>query len=345
MEQKKVRIAINGFGRIGKMAFKVAFEHHRDQVEIVAINDLASAKDSALGLKYDSIYHRFPYDVTSDSDDAFIVDGVRIIKTAERDPEKLPWSDLDIDVVLECTGVFVDRSGASKHIRAGAKKVVISAPAKGEGDVQTLVMGVNHHECAIDETIFSNASCTTNSIAPVMAVLEKKFGVEKALMTTIHGYTADQNLVDGNHKDLRRARSAAINIVPTSTGAAIATTETIPELLGKFDGMAFRVPVPVGSASDITAVLKKDVTVEEINEALTVAAKSEQFEGIMEVTSDPVVSTDIIGNSASSIVDLELTKVIGGNLVKVVAWYDNEYGYSHRLVEQAISVTRMGDSR
>lgn len=337
MAEKKVRIAINGFGRIGKMAFKVAFEHHRDKMEIVAINDPGEITDAVQGLKYDSVYHSFPFDVTHDGEN-IIVDGVQIKKTAEREPENLPWKDLDVDVVLECTGVFCDREGASKHIQAGAKKVMISAPAKGGDTVCTLVKGVNPDAFDSQETIFSNASCTTNSIAPVMAVLEETFGIEKALMSTIHGYTADQNLVDGNHKDPRRARSAALNIVPTSTGAAIATTETIPSLAGKFDGMAFRVPVPVGSASDITVLLKKDVTVEEVNAALTQAAASERFKGVLVVTNDPIVSTDIIGNPASSIVDLELTKVVGGNFVKVIAWYDNEYGYSHRFVEQAVFI-------
>lgn len=337
MAEKKVRIAINGFGRIGKMAFKVAFEHHRDKMEIVAINDPCEIQDSVQGLKYDSVYHSFPFDVSHDGEN-IIVDGVKITKTAEREPENLPWKDLEVDVVLECTGVFCDREGASKHIQAGAKKVMISAPAKGEDTVCTLVKRVNPDALDTKETIFSNASCTTNSIAPVMAVLEETFGIEKALMSTIHGYTADQNLVDGNHKDPRRARSAGLNIVPTSTGAAIATTETIPSLEGKFDGMAFRVPVPVGSASDMTVLLKKDVTVEEVNAALTQAAGSERFKDVLVVTNDPIVSTDIIGNPASSIVDLELTKVVGGNFVKIIAWYDNEYGYSHRLVEQAVLI-------
>jgi glyceraldehyde 3-phosphate dehydrogenase len=340
MSDKKVRIAINGFGRIGKMAFKVAFEHHRDKMEVVAINDPGAIEDSVQGLKYDSVYRRFPFEVTHE-DDNIIVDGVKMKKFGEREPEQLPWKDLDIDVVLECTGVFRTRERAQKHIDAGAKKVMISAPAKGDDPVGTLVKGVNDDACSPDETIFSNASCTTNSIAPVMAVLEETFGVEKALMSTIHGYTADQNLVDGTHKDPRRARSAGINIIPTSTGAALATTKTVPSLEGKFDGMAFRVPVPVGSASDVTALLGQDVTVEEVNGALTKASESDRFTGVLMVTNDPIVSTDIIGNPFSSIVDLQLTKVQSGNLVKVVAWYDNEYGYSHRLVEQAVAVANV----
>jgi glyceraldehyde 3-phosphate dehydrogenase len=338
MAEKKIRVAINGFGRIGKMAFKIAWQYHRDSVEIVAVNDLDTPEMAVQALKYDSVYRAFPAEVTTNGKD-ILVDGVTIQKFAEKDPTALPWGDLDIDVVLECTGVFTDKAGASQHLTAGAKNVIISAPAKGEGEVGTFVLGVNDDaRNAEDDRVISNASCTTNCIAPVMKVLETEFGIEKAMMTTIHAYTADQNLVDGIHKDPRRARSAAINIVPTTTGAAVAAAETIPSLHNIFDGLAFRVPVPVGSVSDITAVLKRDVTIEEVNAALEKAAGSAQFDGILKVTNDPVVSSDIIGSPFSSIVDMQLTNVVAGNMVKVVAWYDNEYGYSHRLVEQAVAI-------
>lgn len=336
---KKVRIAINGFGRIGKMAFKVAFEHHRDELEIVAINDPNTIDQAVQTLKYDSVYGAFPFSVESEGEEALIVDGVSIPKLCELDPEKLPWGKMDVDVVLECTGVFRTKEGAEKHVTAGAKTVIISAPAKGDTPVGTYVIGVNHSEHdAATEPVISNASCTTNSIAPVMEILESTFGIEKAMMSTIHGYTADQNLVDGTHKDPRRARSAAINIVPTSTGAAKATGLTVPALAKIFDGMAFRVPVPVGSVSDITAVLKKDVTAEEVNAAFIEASESPRYKGVLGVTSDPVVSSDIVGNRLSSIVDLEMTAVVAGNMVKVVSWYDNEFGYSHRMVEQALQI-------
>lgn len=335
---KKVRIAINGFGRIGKTAFKVAFEHHQDSVEIVAVNDPNSAAQAAHILKYDSVYGKFNHEVSA-TDDAIIVNGQSFKKLAELDPEKLPWKDLGVDVVLECTGAFTSKSKAGKHLTAGARFVIISAPAKDGDPVGTYVLGVNHDQFdATKEQVISNASCTTNCIAPVMQVLTSAFGVEKAFMSTIHAYTADQNLVDGNHKDPRRARSAAINIVPTTTGAAIATALAVPAVDKKFDGVAFRVPVPVGSLSDITALLSRDVTKEDVNNALTDAANSDRYKGILVVTNDPVVSSDIVGNPASSIVDMQLTNVVGGNLVKVVAWYDNEYGYSHRLVEQAIAI-------
>ena len=334
---KKIRVAINGFGRIGKMAFKIAYEKHADEMEIVGINDLGPSEQAVMMLKYDSVYGTFKHELTC-GEDFIAVDGKKFKKFAEKDPSHLPWKDLDVDVVLECTGAFTSKEKAGMHLTGGAKSVIISAPAKG-GDVGTYVMGVNHHNHnAKKEPILSNASCTTNCIAPVMQVLESTFGIEKAMMTTIHAFTADQRLVDGSHKDPRRARSAAINIIPTSTGAASATGETIPEIKGIFDGISFRVPVPVGSVSDITALLKKNVTVEEVNTELTKAAATPRLKGIMEVTNDPIVSTDIVGRSVSSLVDLQLTNVVGGNLVKVVAWYDNEFGYSNRLIEQAIQV-------
>ncbi len=318
------------------MAFKIAWEHHRDRMEIVAVNDPGTPEGAAFNLRYDSVYHKFPHEVTAD-DTHIIVDGVNIPKLSVLEPEKLPWKKMNVDVVLECTGVFTKKDDAGKHLKAGAKSVIISAP--GKGGVPTYVMGVNHEDHdAKKEPVLSNASCTTNCIAPVVQVLQEQFGIEKAMMTTIHAYTADQRLVDGSHKDPRRARSAAINIIPTSTGAATATAETVTSLKGIFDGLAFRVPVAVGSVSDITALLKKAVTKEEINAALSAAAESKRYKGIMGVTNDSIVSSDIIGSSLSSLVDLQLTNVVGGNLVKVVAWYDNEYGYSHRLLEQAIAV-------
>lgn len=335
---KKIRIAINGFGRIGKTAFRIAWQYHRKNVDVVAINDPNSTECAAQVLKYDSVYHLFPFDVGFTARD-LVVDGKHIPKLVELDPAQLPWKKMKVDVVLECTGVFTKKQDAAKHLTAGAQAVIISAPAKGGEHVGTYVMGVNHTQhSAAKEPLISNASCTTNSIAPVMQVLDEVFGIKKAMMSTIHGYTADQNLVDGSHRDPRRARSAAINIVPTTTGAATATAETVPSLRGIFDGVAFRVPVPVGSVSDITALLKRKVTVDDVNAALTEASKSKRYKGILAVTHDPMVSSDIIGNPVSSLVDLQLTNVVAGNLVKVVAWYDNEYGYSHRLVEQAIAV-------
>ena len=323
------KIAINGFGRIGRNAFKLAFE--RDDIEVVAINDLTDTKTLAHLLKHDSTYGTYHYDVSYDDNSIFVA-GKQIRVLAEKDPALLPWGEFGIDVVIEATGLFVQPEKARAHINAGAKKVVISAPAKGEG-AKFIVLGVNEHELTREDDIISNASCTTNCIAPVMAVLEREFGIEKSLMTTVHSYTASQRILDAPAKDLREARSAAENIVPTTTGAAIATAKVIPSLVGKFDGLSVRVPTAVVSLSDITAVLKRDTTKEEINEVFKRAAADPFYQGILTVTEEPLVSTDFKGNSHSSIVDLELTNVVGGNLVKVVAWYDNEWGYSNRLVE------------
>ncbi|MFH1235737.1 MAG: type I glyceraldehyde-3-phosphate dehydrogenase [Parcubacteria group bacterium] len=325
---KKIRLAINGFGRIGRAAFKIALE--TNDLEVVALNDLTDTKTLAHLLKYDSVYGKYDKDV-SHSDSEIIVGGAKYPVYAEKEPENLPWKRLQVDVVIESTGHFVKDGKAAAHIRAGAKRVIISAPAKG-GNVDTIVLGVNEEKLKGQELI-SNASCTTNCIAPVVKVLLKEFGIEKVMMTTIHSYTADQNLIDAPHKDLRRARAAAHNIVPTSTGAAIATAETIPELKGLFDGLALRVPTICGSLSDFVFILKKNVTKEEINAAFKKAAASPAYKGILEATEEPIVSSDIIGNPHSSIVDLSLTNVVGGNMVKVVAWYDNEMGYSYRLVE------------
>ena len=328
------KIAINGFGRIGRNAFKLAFE--RDDLEIVAINDLTDTKTLAYLLKHDSTYGNYHHEVNYD-EDSVIVNGRAIRVLAEKDPAALPWAELGADVVIEATGLFVDPAKARAHITAGAKKVVISAPAKGEG-AKFIVLGVNEHQLAREDEIISNASCTTNCIAPVMAVLEREFGIEKSMMTTVHSYTASQRLLDAPAKDLREARSAAENIVPTTTGAAIATAKVIPSLEGKFDGLSVRVPTPTVSLSDITAVLSKNVTKEEINAVFEKAAKEPFYQGILGVTNEPLVSSDFKGNSHSAVVDLALTNVVGGNLVKVVAWYDNEWGYSNRLVELTADV-------
>lgn len=325
----KVRVAINGFGRIGRNAFKIAFE--RDDVEVVAINDLTDTKTLAHLLKHDSSYGTYAHEVGHD-ETGIIVDGQHIAVLAEKEPSALPWRDYNIDVVIESTGFFVDPAKAQAHIDAGAKKVVISAPAKGEG-ADTIVLGVNEDQIEHSTAVISNASCTTNCITPVMAVLEKAFGIEKAMMTTVHSYTASQRLQDAPAKDLREARAAAENIVPTTTGASIAAAKALPALEGKFGGLSVRVPTPVVSMSDFVVLVKRNVTVDEVNSAFREAAATPFYQGILDVTSEELVSTDFKGNSHSSIVDLPLTNVVGGNLVKVVAWYDNEWGYSNRLVE------------
>lgn len=326
-----IKLAINGFGRIGRSAFKIAFE--RPDVEVVAINDLSDPKALAHLLKYDSSYGIYNRKVTTDEEN-LIVDNKKIKVLAEKEPANLPWKELGIDVVIESTGFFTDPAKAQAHIDAGAKKVVISAPAKGEG-AKTIVLGVNEDTIDESDVIISNASCTTNCIAPVMKVLEQEIGIEKAMMTTVHSYTASQKLQDAPAKDLREARAAAENIVPTTTGASKAAAKAIPSLVGKFNGLSVRVPTPVVSLSDITAVVKRDVTKEEINEIFKKAAAEPYYEGILAVTEEELVSCDLRGNSHSCIVDLPLTDVVGGNLIKVVAWYDNEWGYSNRLVELA----------
>ena len=330
------KIAINGFGRIGRNAFKIAL--NRDDVEIVALNDLTDTKTLAHLLKYDSTYGTFDRDVSYD-DENVIVDGKKFRVFSIKDPKELPWHDLKVDVVIESTGLFTDAEKARMHIDAGAKKVIISAPSKGDG-AQMIVLGVNDDNIEEVGDIVSNASCTTNCIAPIMSILESKFGVAKAMMTTIHSYTSDQRLLDAPHKDPRRARSAAMNIVPASTGASSATAEVIPSLKGKFGGLSFRVPTPVVSVSDFVVLLKKSTTKEEINEVLKSAAKEPYYQGILDVTESELVSSDFIGNACSSIVDLSLTDVVDGDLVKVVSWYDNEWGYSNRLVELTVDVAR-----
>ncbi len=323
------RVAINGFGRIGRNAFKIAFE--RSDLDIVAINDLTDTKTLAHLLKYDTNYGRYEHKVDFDEQN-IIVEGKPIRVLAEKDPAALPWKDMNVDIVIESTGLFVDPAKAQAHISAGAKKVVISAPAKGEG-ATTIVLGVNEDKLKGSSDIIDNGSCTTNCITPVAAIIESEFGIEKAMMTTIHSYTADQRLQDAPHKDLRRARAAAQNIVPTSTGATIAATEVLPSLKGAFGGLSLRVPTPVVSLSDFVIITKKTVTIEQVNDAFKKAAANPYFQGILDITEEELVSSDFIGNSHSAIVDLSLTAVVGGNMLKVVAWYDNEWGYSNRLVE------------
>jgi len=335
----KIKVGINGFGRIGRQAFKLALE--KQELEVVAINDLSAPSVLAHLLKYDSNYGRYGRKVEFDEKN-IIVDGKKYPVCAEKDPAMLPWGKLGVDVVIESTGRFTDSEKASAHIKAGARKVIISAPAKDEGITPTIVLGVNQDEYK-GQPIISNASCTTNCIAPVLEVLNEKFGVQKAFMSTIHSYTAEQNLVDGpppggKSNDLRRARAAAVNIIPTTTGAAISATQAIPSLKGKFDGISFRVPTPVGSLSDFVLLLNKNVTKEEINQAFRDASVLPKYKGILEVSDEQLVLSDIVGDPASAIVDLQLTQVVDGNFVKVVAWYDNEYGYSNRLVEEVIMV-------
>ena len=325
----KTKIAINGFGRIGRSAFKIAFD--RADLEIVAINDLTDTKTLAYLLQHDSNYGMYKNTVGYD-DAGITVNGHHIKITAEKDPAALPWAALEVDLVIESTGRFTEKETAELHITAGAKRVIISGPTKSDG-VDTIVLGANEDKIEGASHVISNASCTTNSLGAVMAVLDAEFGVQKSLLTTVHSYTASQALQDAPSKDLREGRNAAENIVPTSTGAAIAVTKTLPQLEGKFDGLSIRVPTPVVSLSDVTALFERNVTVEEINNAFKKAASEPYYQGILGVSEEPLVSRDYIGNSHSGVVDLLLTKVVGGNLAKVMVWYDNEWGYSNRLVE------------
>lgn len=335
-----LRIAINGFGRIGRAAFKIACT--KRNVSVVAVNDLTDTETLANLLKYDTVYGRLSGTVGFRKN-ALLVNGKTIPVFAKREPSKLPWKALRVDVVLECTGRFTDNGSAAVHLKAGAKKVVVSAPTKGTPPIETFLLGVNEKKYK-GEKVISNASCTTNCVAPVARVMVNAFSVRHASMTTIHSYTAEQNLVDGPtpplHKDLRRARAAAQNIVPTTSGAAISTTEVLPELKGLFDGFAFRVPTICASVTDFTFLVSKPTTVEAVNRAFVRATKHRSYRGVLSVTREPLVSTDIIGDPHSAIVDLSLTNVIGGDLVKVVAWYDNEYGYACRLVEMASEICK-----
>ncbi len=331
-----VRLAINGFGRIGRCAFKIAFE--RQDAEIVAINTIGLPMELAHLLKYDSAYGVYDHDIDYD-DKHIIIDGQPILFLQETDPSRLPWDRLKVDTVLECTGKFRSPADARAHIKAGARKVVISAPAKGQG-AKTVVLGVNEEVVTADDDVISCASCTTNCIAPVMKVLEDNFGIEKAMMTTVHSYTASQKLQDDAAKDLREARAAAVNIVPTSTGASKATALTIPSLENKFNGLSVRVPSLVVSLADITALVKRQTTIAELNRVFEKAAEEPYYEGILAVTHEQLVSTDFRGNSNSAIVDLPLTDVVDGDMIKIVAWYDNEWGYSNRLVELSVDFGR-----
>lgn len=342
-----IRVAINGYGRIGRMAHRVILQWHSEEIEVVAINagHSTDVKGWMYLLKYDSVYGLLPYEVSIKPNPdplkkellgTLVVSGKEVPVYSQKDPTLLPWKDLQVDVVIESTGAFTSLEKVKMHLTAGAKSAILSAPAK-EGEMPTYVISVNdggYH----GENVISNASCTTNCITPVAKVIHEHFGVEKAMMTTIHGYTSDQKLQDGGHKDYRRARAAGLNIVPTSTGATIAASEAYAPLKGIFAGLSIRVPVPVGSLSDFTFLLKRPVTKEEVNEALRQTASTPAMKGILAVTEDPLVSSDIIGNSHSSIADLSLTQVVGGNMLKVIAWYDNEYGYANRLIEETIMV-------
>jgi glyceraldehyde 3-phosphate dehydrogenase len=332
----KTKIAINGFGRIGRNAFKVAFE--RPDLEIVAVNDLTDTKTLAHLLKHDSNYGEYHKKVEFD-DQNLIIEGQKIKVLAEKDPAILPWKTLGVDIVIESTGLFVDPQKAKAHIAAGARKVIISAPAKGDGST-TIVLGVNEEAIERAGDIINNGSCTTNCVAPVMAVIEDNFGIEKAMMTTVHSYTASQRLQDAPAKDLREARNAASNIVPTTTGASISVAQALPAVEGIFEGLSIRVPTPVVSLIDVVILTKRDTTVDEVNDVFIKAAGDPYYQGILDVTQEELVSTDFIGNSHSAIVDLKLTHVVTGNLIKVVAWYDNEWGYCNRLVELTADVAR-----
>lgn len=352
-----VRVAINGYGRIGRVAHRIIIERFSSEFEVVAIN--AGHSTDITGwmylLKFDTVYGPLRAELNSRKEEAensdiigyLTVNNKDIPIYSQKDPTKLPWRDLNVDVVIESTGAFTNQEDLQKHIDAGAKSVVLSAPYKDEeGGGPTYVLGVNMQKDAQSvEPIVSNASCTTNCITPVAHVIHQKFGIEKAMMTTVHGFTSDQRIQDGGHKDYRRARAAAENIIPTSTGATKAAAQAIPDLKGKFNGLAIRVPVPVGSLSDFTFLVSKETTVEEVNRALEEAAKEARFQGVFTTTHDPVVSSDIIGNPHSSIADLSLTQVVGGNMVKVVAWYDNEFGYANRLVEETLLVGKLHASQ
>lgn len=339
---KTIKVAINGFGRIGRAFLKIAWE--RPEIEIVAVNDLGSIDSLAYLLRYDTVYRKWGHPVKVEtthgaSDENYLVIGDKKVRfVSEKDTTKLPWGELGIDVVVESTGLFTAFEKAKFHLDQGAKKVVISAPSKGDGSFpgETILLGVNEEKFGTCD-ITSNASCTTNASSPLIAILDEAFGIEKAILNTVHGYTASQALVDGpSKKDLREGRAAAQNIVPSSTGAAIAVTKAFPSLEGLFDGISIRVPVPAGSIVDITFISKKDTTREEVNEVLRRAAASEKWKSIFAVTDEPLVSSDILANPHASIADLEMTRVVGGNLVKVLGWYDNEYGYTYTLVDHVI---------
>ncbi len=332
---KTIKVGINGFGRIGRAFLKVAWD--RPEIEIVAVNDLGSVENMAYLLKYDTVYKQWAHDIEVKGQEIDI-DGKRVIVLAEKDPAKLPWGDLGVDVVVESTGLFTSYEKAKVHIDAGAKKVVISAPAKGDGTTpgETILLGVNEEKFGTCD-VTSNASCTTNAASPLIAILDETLGIEKAILNTVHGYTASQSLVDGpSKKDLREGRAAAQNIVPAATGAAIAVTKAFTKLEGLFDGISIRVPVPAGSIVDVTFISKTKTTAEEVNEILKKASKDKRWEGIFAVAEEDLVSSDILGNRYGSMADLKMTRVVDGNLVKVMGWYDNEMGYTYTLVDHVI---------
>jgi len=328
-----MNIAINGFGRIGRAVFKALL--NKKGVNLVAINDLTNTKTLAHLLQYDSCYKLYDKKVVAEAD-SLVVAGKKYKVLAEKEPAKLPWREMKVDIVLECTGRFLDAASAGQHLEAGAKKVILSAPAKDE-IIKTIVLSVNEQDLNKDDKIISMASCTTNCLAPTTKIIRENFGIKKAIMSTIHSYTADQNLVDGPHKDLRRARAAGLNIVPTTTGAAKASAKTIPELAGKFDGLSFRVPTPVVSLCDTVYLTEKPVTAENVNKVLKKASAGD-YKGYLAVTEEPLVSADFVGNDHSAIVDLSLTKVVDGDMLKIVSWYDNEWGYSCRLADLCVYI-------
>jgi glyceraldehyde 3-phosphate dehydrogenase len=327
-------VAINGFGRIGRAAFKILLD--TPELELVAVNDIAPIDNLAYLLKYDTVYGRYNKSVDAQGD-KLVVDGKAYQFFAERDPAQLPWADLGVDIAFECTGFFTNAEGLEKHLQAGAKYAVLSAPAKGEG-VPTVVHGVNTPDGA--KQMVSCASCTTNCITPVVEVMQRRLGVDKAIMTTIHAYTSSQAIVDGPSKKVRRGRAGAANFVPTSTGAAIATTKVLPELEGNFDGVAVRGPIPAGSIADIVFVTRRDTTVEEVNQIFRDEAASEKYAGILAASNESFVSSDIIGDTHASIVDLEMTQVVGGNLVKVMSWYDNEWGFTSQMIREGFRIAK-----
>jgi glyceraldehyde 3-phosphate dehydrogenase len=328
------KVAINGLGRIGRATLKIVLD--TPELELAAVNDIAPRDNIVYLLKYDTAYGRYDKDVSLEGD-ALVIDGQSYNFYQERDPAQLPWDELGVDIALECTGFFRDEAGVKKHLEAGAKFVILSAPAKGDG-VNTVVHGVNTPPK--DAKYLSAASCTTNSITPVVEIIGRRLGIEKAIMTTIHAYTSTQSIVDGPNKKMRRGRAAAANFVPTTTGAAIATTRVLPEYEGKFNGVAVRAPIPVGSISDLVFLVKQDTSVEEVNAILKEEAESEKYQGIFGVTEEALVSSDIVGTTFASIADLEMTRVVDGNLVKIMAWYDNEWGFTSQMVREAVRVAK-----
>ena len=328
------KVAINGLGRIGRAAFKIVLE--TPELELVAVNDIVPTDSLAYLIKFDTVYGRFSHGIEEDGKN-LIVDGKKYPVFNQKDPAQLPWKDLGVDIVFECTGVFTKLDDLKKHLQAGAKHVLLSAPAKGD-DVPTVVHGVNSVDG--DVKVFSCASCTTNCITPVVEILGRRIGIKKAIMTTIHAYTASQAIVDAPHKKFRRGRAGAANFVPTTTGAAVATTKALPQYAGKFDGVAVRAPIPVGSIADLVFLMERPTSVEEINKIFSEESQTERYREVLAVSDDPIVSSDIVGNPHASIVDLEMTQVVDGDLVKVMSWYDNEWGYTNQLIREGVRVAR-----